>query len=211
MTERVDVVIVGSGFGGSITAWRLAELYRAAGTDPRSVVVLERGVGTGIPTSANRWTSTISRTSTCSSRDRERRSSPRTPSGVVRTSISHVFARRARRSSGETADPATDPRGGCGHKRSRASPSTPITRGPSRASGWPDPSGIRCRSPAACGRRRSTAPGVRATACRSRSRRSAASTPSGVTRCSSVPRLITNYLAAAEAAGVQVRPDVQVS
>jgi choline dehydrogenase-like flavoprotein len=41
--ERVDVVIVGSGFGGSITAWRLAELYRAAGVDPRSIVVLERG------------------------------------------------------------------------------------------------------------------------------------------------------------------------
>ena len=42
-SERVDVVIVGSGFGGSITAWRLAELYRAAGVDPRSIVVLERG------------------------------------------------------------------------------------------------------------------------------------------------------------------------
>jgi choline dehydrogenase-like flavoprotein len=41
--ERFDVVIVGSGFGGSITAWRLAELYRAAGVDPRAIVVLERG------------------------------------------------------------------------------------------------------------------------------------------------------------------------
>src|ERR1700756_2140253 len=43
MSERVDVVIVGSGFGGSITAWRLAELYRAAGVDPGAIVVLERG------------------------------------------------------------------------------------------------------------------------------------------------------------------------
>lgn len=43
MTERADVVIVGSGFGGSITAWRLAELYVAAGVDPSAVVVLERG------------------------------------------------------------------------------------------------------------------------------------------------------------------------
>src|SRR5437660_208496 len=43
MPERVDVAIVGSGFGGSITAWRLAELYRAAGADPKSIVVLERG------------------------------------------------------------------------------------------------------------------------------------------------------------------------
>lgn len=42
MAERVDVCIVGSGFGGSIAAWRLAELYRATGRDP-SIVVLERG------------------------------------------------------------------------------------------------------------------------------------------------------------------------
>jgi choline dehydrogenase-like flavoprotein len=43
MAERVDVLIAGSGFGGSITAYRLAELYRAAGADARSVLVLERG------------------------------------------------------------------------------------------------------------------------------------------------------------------------
>ena len=43
MAERVDVLIAGSGFGGSITAFRLAELYGAAGADARSVVVLERG------------------------------------------------------------------------------------------------------------------------------------------------------------------------
>jgi choline dehydrogenase-like flavoprotein len=46
MPERVDVCIVGSGFGGSIAAWRLAELYRAAERDP-SIVVLERGVRKG--------------------------------------------------------------------------------------------------------------------------------------------------------------------
>jgi choline dehydrogenase-like flavoprotein len=46
MAERVDVCIVGSGFGGSIAAWRLAELYRAADQDP-SVVVLERGLRKG--------------------------------------------------------------------------------------------------------------------------------------------------------------------
>ena len=34
--------IVGSGFGGSISAFRLAELYRAAGQTP-SILVLERG------------------------------------------------------------------------------------------------------------------------------------------------------------------------
>jgi choline dehydrogenase-like flavoprotein len=46
VSERVDVCIVGSGFGGSIAAWRLAELYRAAGEEP-SIVVLERGMRKG--------------------------------------------------------------------------------------------------------------------------------------------------------------------
>jgi choline dehydrogenase-like flavoprotein len=46
VTERVDVCIVGSGFGASISAWRLAELYRAAGEKP-SIVVLERGLRKG--------------------------------------------------------------------------------------------------------------------------------------------------------------------
>jgi choline dehydrogenase-like flavoprotein len=40
--RRVDVCIVGSGFGGAISAYRLAELYRAAG-EPASILVLERG------------------------------------------------------------------------------------------------------------------------------------------------------------------------
>ena len=43
MAERVDVCIVGSGFGGSISAYRLAELYHAAGVDPTRILVLERG------------------------------------------------------------------------------------------------------------------------------------------------------------------------
>jgi enediyne biosynthesis protein E9 len=46
MPMRVDVCIVGSGFGGSIAAWRLAELYRAADQEA-SVVVLERGLRKG--------------------------------------------------------------------------------------------------------------------------------------------------------------------
>ena len=41
-TRQVDVCIVGSGFGGAISAYRLAELYRAAGQTP-SILVLERG------------------------------------------------------------------------------------------------------------------------------------------------------------------------
>jgi choline dehydrogenase-like flavoprotein len=43
MAEQVDVCIVGSGFGGSISAYRLSELYRAAGVDPKNILVLERG------------------------------------------------------------------------------------------------------------------------------------------------------------------------
>jgi choline dehydrogenase-like flavoprotein len=43
MAEQVDVCIVGSGFGGSISAFRLSELYRAAGVDPGRILVLERG------------------------------------------------------------------------------------------------------------------------------------------------------------------------
>jgi choline dehydrogenase-like flavoprotein len=46
MAERVDVCIVGSGFGGSIAAWRLAELYTQAGENP-SVLLLERGLRKG--------------------------------------------------------------------------------------------------------------------------------------------------------------------
>src|ERR671934_1878841 len=42
MAERFDVCIVGTGFGGSIAAFRLAELYRAAGQTP-SILVLEHG------------------------------------------------------------------------------------------------------------------------------------------------------------------------
>src|SRR4051812_37479236 len=43
MAERVDVLIIGSGFGGSISAYRLSELYLAAGVDPKRILVLERG------------------------------------------------------------------------------------------------------------------------------------------------------------------------
>jgi choline dehydrogenase-like flavoprotein len=43
MAEQADVVICGTGFGGSIAAWRLAELYHAAGSDPKAIVMLERG------------------------------------------------------------------------------------------------------------------------------------------------------------------------
>ena len=43
MTERVDVCIVGSGFGGSIAAWRLAELYAANDQDAARAHARARG------------------------------------------------------------------------------------------------------------------------------------------------------------------------
>ena len=43
MAEQVDVLIAGSGFGGAITAYRLAELYHAAGADAGGVLVLDKG------------------------------------------------------------------------------------------------------------------------------------------------------------------------
>jgi enediyne biosynthesis protein E9 len=46
MPERVDVCIVGSGFGGAIAAYRLSELYRSVDRDA-SIVVLERGLAMG--------------------------------------------------------------------------------------------------------------------------------------------------------------------
>ena len=57
MAERVDVCIVGSGFGGSISALRLAELYRAAGADPEHPRARARPRATSTPTSGSRWTS----------------------------------------------------------------------------------------------------------------------------------------------------------
>ncbi|MBJ7330441.1 MAG: GMC family oxidoreductase [Solirubrobacteraceae bacterium] len=41
--ERVDVLIAGSGFGGAVTAWRLAEGYLAGDADPSAITVLDRG------------------------------------------------------------------------------------------------------------------------------------------------------------------------
>ena len=64
MAEHVDVCIVGSGFGGSISAWRLAELYRAAGADPRASSCSSAAAATSTPTSASRWTSSTCPAST---------------------------------------------------------------------------------------------------------------------------------------------------
>ena len=56
---RVDVCIVGSGFGGSISAFRLAELYRAAGPGARASWCSSAASATCTPTSGSRWTSSM--------------------------------------------------------------------------------------------------------------------------------------------------------
>ena len=89
-------------------------------------------------------------------------------SAAGRTSTSpRRCARRPRRSSAATAAPATGPTGACGRRRSRAAALEPLLRArrarAARAAARP---GSRCRSPAACGRRRSTRPATPATACR---------------------------------------------
>ena len=120
MAERVDVLIAGSGFGGSITAFRLAELYRAAGADPTAILVLERGAAPRGLQAVDAHRPPVGR-STSSSRATARRSSSATASAAGRTSTSpRRCARRARRSSGATAGRATAPTGGCGRPRSRA-------------------------------------------------------------------------------------------
>ena len=159
MAERVDVCIVGSGFGGSISAYRLAELYRAAGQSP-SVMVLERG-----PRHQHtdfRQSMDIEHLSRIYglSRDRARRSSSATASAAARTSTwPRRCARRARRSSAATAAPTTAPTGACGRPRSAARRSTPTTRAPSRRCACSGRPGSRSRSRAGCGRRRSTSAG----------------------------------------------------
>ncbi len=106
----------GSGFGGAIAAFRLAEAYRAAGADPRAILVARaRQARSGTRTSSSRCTSNIFLPCTNSSRARARRWSSRTRSAAAPTSTwRRRCARRARRSSAATAIPATGRSGACG-------------------------------------------------------------------------------------------------
>ena len=210
MAERVDVCIVGSGFGGSISAWRLAELYRAAGVDPKRILVLERGrrykhtdfrQSMDIDHLSNVYNLIQShRRQRRAGRDRERRGRrlEPLPGGVA--------ARAARDLRAPRPPPRRRrPTGACGRSRSRASTLDPYY---ARAE-----QGCACSRPtwnqvsksgglwaATLARRRATP----ATACRSRSTSAAASTPSGATPAASSARrtrVNTNYLASAERAG----------
>ena len=179
MAERVDVCIAGSGFGGSITALRLAELYRAAGADPKAILVLERGPRfkhTDFKQSMDIGHLSNIYSLIQSTQGTGHRSSSRTVSAAARTSTSpRSCARRARRSSAATATPTTAPSGGCGRSEiSRATLNPYYRRAELALRVQPADAGTRCRSRAACGRPRSTRPATRATASRSRSTSSAA-------------------------------------
>ena len=169
MAERVDVCIVGSGFGGSITAWRLAELYRAAGADPSPIVVLERGRRYGhtdfrqsmdidhlsdVYLLIQRAAGSPSAGPRRPGRHRQRRRRRLEPVP------GRVAARAdARPSSAATTAPATAPTGACGRADLARARSTPTTRAPRPGCACGDRRGTRCRSPAACGRPRSHAAG----------------------------------------------------
>ena len=170
MAERVDVCIVGSGFGGSISAYRLAELYKAAGQSP-SIMVLERG---------RRHQHTDFRQST----DIEHLSKTY---GLVQGQGAQVVigdgvgggsnlylaaSLRSPRETFERRDRRPDDGPDAAHV---AEPDQPrdarsrTTSGSRRRCACSARRGTRSRSRAACGRRRSTTPATRATACRSRS------------------------------------------
>ena len=210
MAERVDVCIVGSGFGGSIAAWRLAELYRAAGIDPGAH-----------PRARARPALQAHRLPPVDGR--------RPPVRGLQPDPVH---RRHRRPDGHRERGRRRARTSTWPRRS-APPRETFERrdhhpddGPDRRM-WPkaiartqmdnwylprrarrcacaSPRGRRCRSRAGCGPPRSTPPGTPATACRWRSTSAAAWTPSGATPAASSARrtrVTTNYLASAERAG----------
>ena len=218
MAERVDVCIVGSGFGGSIAAWRLAELYTAAGEDPAGSSCSSAAGATSTPSSASRWTSSTSSDvySLIQSTERKRRPGGHGERGRWRLEPlpGGVAARPApRRSSAATAIPTTAPTAACGPQRSRGARSNNWYLRAERA--------LRVRQP--CWNEVSKSGGLWA-----------ATLDAAGHTCDRVPLAIdfgrcvdakwchtgcvfgakntvtTNYLASAERAGVRVRPKRQV-
>ena len=173
MTVRVDVAIVGSGFGGSITAWRLAELYRAAGVDPGAIAVLERGRRYGH--TDFRQSMDIDHLSDVYLLIQGQGAQVVTANAVG--GGSNLYLAASLRSPTETFErrdraPGDGRPAVCGRELSRDQSSTRTTRAPSRGCGSRVRAGSRCRSPEVCGRRRSPPPATHATGSRWRSPRS---------------------------------------
>ena len=190
MAERVDVLIAGTGFGGSIAAYRLAESYAAAGANPNAIVMLERGGDYGHTDYKQSMDlehlSKVYRLVqgqggqfvTANARRRRVEPLPRRvhplaagdvraarPQARRRARAPHVAGPDLARARSTRTTRASRPRCACGARR-----------------------GTRSRAPAACGRRRSTPRATRATASRSPSHPSAASTRSGATPAASSAR-----------------------
>ena len=195
MAERVDVCIVGSGFGGSIAAWRLAELYARRGGRPGA----HPGARARPPLQAHRLPPVDGRRpplrrlqpDPVDRRHRRAGGRPRTPSAAARTSTSRRrCGRRARPSSAATATPTTAPTGGCGPRAITAHGARQLV--PARRA---RPAGAPARVERGVEVRRAVGGDPRrrrphaATGSRWRSTSAAASTPSGATRAaSSAPR-----------------------
>ena len=170
MPERVDVLIVGSGFGGSISAYRLAELYRAAGQTP-SILVMERG--RRHEHTDFRQSHDLDNLGAIFNLVQGQGAQVLLGDGVGGGSNVYLAASlRAPSETFERRDRRPDDPGhadACGRARSAARRSTRTTRAPRRRCASSARRGSRSRSPAGCGPRRSTSPATAATAFRSRS------------------------------------------
>ena len=140
MAERVDVCIVGSGFGGSIAAWRLAELYRAAGRGPERAACWSAGSARATPTSASRWTSTTSPTSTQLIQGQGAQIVVADlVGGGSNLYLAASLRAPGRPSSAATTGPTTAPTGACGRAGSAAARSNPFYRRARRGCGFASP------------------------------------------------------------------------
>ena len=180
------------GFGGSIAAWRLAELYRAADAGRRASSCSSAGKRTG-------------HTDFRQSMDVDHLSdvyeliqgqgAQIVVANLVGGGSNLYLAASLRSPTRDLRAPRPPSRrrpatGGCGRRRSAAATlDRYYRRAEAGAAGPPAVAGTRSRSRAASGRRRCARPATPATACRWRSTSTAASTPSGATRAaSSAPR-----------------------
>ena len=202
-------LIAGTGFGGSITAYRLAELYRAAGADPRSIVVLERGRRhrhDGLQ-AVDAHRAPVRRLPADPGPGRADRGGATAWAAARRCTWRRRCARRARPSSAATAGPATAPSGACGPAPDLAQVARPLLP-PGRAGAAREPPELEpgVEVGRRCGRRpQGGRPHLRPRAAGDQPERRCQNVKWCHTGCifGAKNTLFTNYLASAERLGVQ--------